>query len=1240
MDTIKIFLTSSAELEADRKEFEIFINRRNNEWRKIGIFLHLVVWENFLDVDSYGSWKDEYNKAIGACDIFILLFSNKISKYTEEEFHQAYAQFKATGKPILFIYFKEGDVNTGNITKDIISPLQFKKKLSGLQHFYTDYRTVRELIGDFNNQLDKLAKGGFFNADSLPLSGKRNELALRLIAENKKTKAIRLDLSRCGMEEIPKELSELVWLEELVIGGDTYYDNDKGQFIKTSNTGGFNQFSGLPEGFENLKQLRKLILAGEEKQWLKIRDVSAVGYLANLQSFTIVFASVQDLASLMELTELRELFFKSNWIGNLQPLAKMRKLKRLYFKDNRIVDLTPLKEITTLQELYFENNGVRDLTPLSKLTHLQELAFSGNSVSSLKPLHKLTNLTTIFLNDNQVDDLTPLKNLKHLVELSFINNRVSSLEPLVFLQSLRTFSCSGCPVTDCPTDVYETGDVKTLRGYFDAKRKAEVVDVLRKTLHVVDPPNVKQRNIDGEASDKRRDVKLIVLGNSNSGKTNLVRYLEGAPFSGNRLSTHGLEVHRWLPDAVRFPQLKDIAVSIWDFGGQEYYHDAYRLFLSDNAVYLLLWCDESNLNGRRKTKLKDGEAEVDLEHFDIRYWLDTVRHYGGTQKNTPLVTLQNKVDDPDMTGDDARFYKKRIDQSLHETYGIRESYHISLQQGAAKKDSQPGQTLQHFLEELQYVIAAAADKDVVPPSWQEIRNTIIALKKDQGATNRFFIALQKGYSLWINLADFTRLCNESLVEPLTEDEIHGIPRWLERGGTVVFFPDTPGLEDKVFLQPDKLATRLYEVLDKEVHAKHGEFAATDILPNEKAEVKNVLLQLAQQLNLIFPHPDEKKRSESYFIAPQYLPDSHPIEDLFQIAAKDAWQSGLWVNVPLFYYRKILHGLLLHYAADANTECRYYWKHGIMFMTKAADERNRLRVLIKGLYPNENEHEGVLLIGVENNDEQSQTLKKEIFNTLLALLQRPSTTKRHSKIPSTNNEKFVSANESIMGVPSTSENSDKNSTLDLHVSYDGENYVDYKTLVERARTNEPKVESLNRVWLNMQSFAPILPVPPARVKKVFLSYSHQNTQWLARLRTHLTGLRRSKEIETWDDKEILPGDLWDAAIKKRLAEADVFILLLSADFIASEYIWNEELKTAFDSYKKKGAVIIPVYLEPFDLGGIPGIAVTEDGRELKIGNFEIIPKNQDQQRLVAVSLWQNQEEALAEIARRIREAIKK
>ena len=99
METKKIFLASSSELKEDREQFEIFINRKNKSWFKKGVFLELVIWEDFLDFVSQTRLQDEYNEAIKECDLFVMLFFTKVGKYTEEEFETAFGQFKKTNKP-------------------------------------------------------------------------------------------------------------------------------------------------------------------------------------------------------------------------------------------------------------------------------------------------------------------------------------------------------------------------------------------------------------------------------------------------------------------------------------------------------------------------------------------------------------------------------------------------------------------------------------------------------------------------------------------------------------------------------------------------------------------------------------------------------------------------------------------------------------------------------------------------------------------------------------------------------------------------------------------------------------------------------------------------------------------------------------------------------------------------------------------------------------------------------------
>ena len=177
MKTVKIFLASSEELVDDRRTFEIFLNRRNKTLVKEGVFLELVIWEDFLDAMSKTRLQDEYNKALVDCDIFIMLFYTKVGKYTEEEFDTAYDHFMKNDSPMIFTYFK----NTGGDVKPQESLEAFKKRLSELGHFYTVYNNVDRLQLHFMDQLQKLEQKGLFNTETPPRNNDKGGSGLDII---------------------------------------------------------------------------------------------------------------------------------------------------------------------------------------------------------------------------------------------------------------------------------------------------------------------------------------------------------------------------------------------------------------------------------------------------------------------------------------------------------------------------------------------------------------------------------------------------------------------------------------------------------------------------------------------------------------------------------------------------------------------------------------------------------------------------------------------------------------------------------------------------------------------------------------------------------------------------------------------------------------------------------------------------------------------------------------------------
>lgn len=162
-------------------------------------------------------------------------------------------------------------------------------------------------------------------------------------------------------------------------------------------------------------------------------------------------------------------------------------------------------------------------------------------------------------------------------------------------------------------------------------------------------------------------------------------------------------------------------------------------------------------------------------------------------------------------------------------------------------------------------------------------------------------------------------------------------------------------------------------------------------------------------------------------------------------------------------------------------------------------------------------------------------------------------------------------------------------------------------------------------------APAAPEPAAppiqnqksemRNRRLFLSYSHQDAALKDRLHVFLAPLRRSGKIAVWQDREITPGQEWDAAIKQELATADLVLLLVSPDFLASDYIWQHEISKAMERHERREATVIPVFLKPCDW------------HEMPFAKVQGLPRNAR-----PVTQFANQDEAFLEIVQGIKRVL--
>src|SRR3954468_18039847 len=148
-----------------------------------------------------------------------------------------------------------------------------------------------------------------------------------------------------------------------------------------------------------------------------------------------------------------------------------------------------------------------------------------------------------------------------------------------------------------------------------------------------------------------------------------------------------------------------------------------------------------------------------------------------------------------------------------------------------------------------------------------------------------------------------------------------------------------------------------------------------------------------------------------------------------------------------------------------------------------------------------------------------------------------------------------------------------------------------------------------------------PERPAVPISLFYSYSHKDEALRKKLETHLSLLQDQGVISGWHDRRIVAGTEWDGGINKNLEEADIILLLVSAEFLASPYCRDVEIKRAMERHKAGSARVIPVILRPVDAW-----------HTAPFGKLQALPEKGK-----AVTTWKNRDEAFADIARGIRQA---
>jgi tetratricopeptide (TPR) repeat protein len=151
---------------------------------------------------------------------------------------------------------------------------------------------------------------------------------------------------------------------------------------------------------------------------------------------------------------------------------------------------------------------------------------------------------------------------------------------------------------------------------------------------------------------------------------------------------------------------------------------------------------------------------------------------------------------------------------------------------------------------------------------------------------------------------------------------------------------------------------------------------------------------------------------------------------------------------------------------------------------------------------------------------------------------------------------------------------------------------------------------------------IMTTDPTKTVKLFFCYAREDKALRDELEQHLSLLKRQKQIITWYDREITPGSEWAKEIDTHLDSADIILLLVSRNFMASDYCFGIEMKRALEKHNVGTARVIPIILRPVYWEDAP------------FSNLQVLPTD-----ALAVTQWQDRDLAFVDITKYIQKIVK-
>jgi len=969
-----------------------------------------------------------------------------------------------------------------------------------------------------------------------------SELALKLIAENKRTKNPVLDLGNCGLTEIPVEIYSLPWIKNLNLASSINLTwgqkaHQKDLYKHTQNNGLIND----------------------------IKSFIDLGQLVNLQELFI--------SGSLRYYDPR----KGNWnndfkrIDGLDFISSNKNLTSLSIEFIQILDFRPLNKLVNLERLSFWNTRMWQVEDLQNLTNLRMLNLKFNSIEEIYSLSNLINLESLVINANQITDISPLKNIVSLNYLDLQGNRISDLSPIkhLFKGANTEVIADDNPLKYPPEEIYKMGRNEIIN-YFNLENKI---------------PN--------------DQIKCIFLGNSTVGKTSMIKFLKDKKYDRKQITTHGILQTYWeISHPGRDEFHKPIQVNIWDFGGQHYYHSMHRLFLTRGAVYVMVCTKELDWNGRSPLKINTENDEASegankvivktetrkTEHFDYRYWLSSIDYNDNNQhtsKKSLVHLVQSKYDYKAFDKDEdynltlaTETIQQYPDLTLVPFLGVNVDAAFLILDDSVSAKSIPEEyriDFQKFEKSLIRSLFKQIDKEEIPARFPDVRNLIRdwvnESRKEQWNPKEhpFFkdkdidvSPVQDAPSPFMSDDSFKELIQMLTREKdYTGSDFEGyysvLLIYLESmTGAISYFRDLPfeGLNEgdtkqdgqgMICIDPQWLHDTIFKILDPNTVMQGQSFGIEHV---EKHIGNNGLtaLQLAKimiRLDLIFDYSAinpfngydtlnaykliVSNEAKIWYLSPHTLAFDAPID---KIKEYRELKPALSIKFPDYLPPDAIARFV---AREGSTITDIHesliWKYGVIYYL---DELN-LRVMVKAELEK-------CIVEVFTSD----MFQDKIGERTLSYL------KRFTRV-------FIE--DICKGNPK------------LRLQLKGCTEVSWEALIHSSK--DARISAFDKRIIEAGLYRHLIPSENL-APRIFISYTRKDKELVQEFVSVLTTLKGQGRVDSWMDNEISESEPnWREKLRKEIQSADIMLCLITNEYLnekAHPVIYELELPTAIDKVR--------------------------------------------------------------------------